>query len=344
MKNSNVYLLRSKNADTVYERDWSAGTAGAAGSRVVIRARLLRIALCWFGILAAFALSFSMNDPGFWTEPPLHHHGLLGIVHLGTRFLAKALIALNLPPALIMIAGVSILAIALQYYSRCLRAFTGRYKIVIDDSGITDMTVFKRFIPWEEVKTIRLMTRTNTVLGHTATVNRVGVFVREPEKYLVNKETKRMSKLFGTPIIFGDVFLKGSTEERQRILLCEFYRRKHGIEAPPPSAGPRIITSGQIVSGAISRKNRCQAFRIELTQPGSLSIKVTSAKDNGLPNWESYVNITDSSGKKISSSGRFEFPYNRKVNIECAGAYDIEVKSSKAGEYHLTVRHDGGKE
>jgi len=39
-------------------------------------------------------------------------------------------------------------------------------------------------------------------------------------------------------------------------------------------------------------------------------MKVTIDDDDGLPRWDSYVNVLGANGKKINTSGRFEFPYN----------------------------------
>ena len=102
-------------------------------------------------------------------------------------------------------------------------------------------------------------------------------------------------------------------------------------------AGPWLITSGQGREGVMSHQNRRHTYRVILTQPGKLSMKVTSNGEDGLPSWESYVNVLDANGAVISGSGRIEFPYNGEVDLKEAGTYYVEIKSSKAGRYYLTV-------
>lgn len=100
-----------------------------------------------------------------------------------------------------------------------------------------------------------------------------------------------------------------------------------------------LIESGQTLRGVIDHKNGHNLFRIVLTQPGSLSMKVTTDDEDGLPNWEVHINVLDGNGKKISTSGRFEFPYSSEVELPNADTYIIEIKSSKTGKYYLMVSY-----
>jgi len=103
--------------------------------------------------------------------------------------------------------------------------------------------------------------------------------------------------------------------------------------------GSKLITSGQTLSGVISHKNGTEQFHVDVTQPGSLSIKVTTDDEDGLPHWDTYVNVLDPTGKKISTSGRFGFPYDVEVDLPYIGTYIIEITSPKTGRFYLTVQH-----
>jgi len=108
------------------------------------------------------------------------------------------------------------------------------------------------------------------------------------------------------------------------------------FDSPVDSA---LIKSGQTLSGVINHKNGHNLFHIVLTQPSRLSMKVTTNDQDGLPHWYSYVNVLDSNGKKINTSGRFEFPYSCEVDLPAAGTYTIEVTSLKTGKYNLTTQY-----
>jgi hypothetical protein len=100
-----------------------------------------------------------------------------------------------------------------------------------------------------------------------------------------------------------------------------------------------LMDSGKTLCGVISREDKCNLFRVILAQPGRLSIKVTTDDEDGLPHWDSFVNVLDATGKKINTSGRFEFPYNAVVDLPNAGTYVIEITSLKTGRYYLTVQY-----
>ncbi|GBU22941.1 hypothetical protein R80B4_02854 [Fibrobacteres bacterium R8-0-B4] len=100
-----------------------------------------------------------------------------------------------------------------------------------------------------------------------------------------------------------------------------------------------LITSGQTVSGVISHKNGRELFQVVLTQPGKLSIEVTTDDEDGLPHWDSRVNVLGTKGKKINTSGQFEFPYRGEVDLQTAGTYVIEITSAKTGRFYLTVTY-----
>jgi hypothetical protein len=119
-----------------------------------------------------------------------------------------------------------------------------------------------------------------------------------------------------------------------------------GINMPCQSASTSqlptdsvLIESGQTLSGVISHKNGHDFFHVILMKPGKLFMRITTDDENGLPHWESYVNVLDVNGKKINTSGRFEFPFSGEVDLPNAGTYTVEITSSKTGRYYLTVQY-----
>jgi hypothetical protein len=320
------------------------------GNRIEIKAKRGWLFFYWLFVSLLFASSFWFNDTlgrsDSMTGPP------------AARFVegvAQILIVLGIPPGVIF-GATAILLTILNYKS--LKVFIGDYKLVIDDNGIINLN--KGLIPWEDIEDIKIVTDER----QKKAVDLV-VFVHEPEKYIekinywgfmVHHSAQTMFRLFGTPIYIPTHFLKPKPEELLTILQNEFNKRKDktgtltpntDLETIPssaatqtlsPSSNPQIIASGQTIKGVISRQNRRHIFQIELTEPCELSVCVTNDGGEGLPNWESYVNVIDANGSEISASGRFEFPYNSTMEIENAGTYDIEIKSSRTGAYCLTVQ------
>jgi len=100
-----------------------------------------------------------------------------------------------------------------------------------------------------------------------------------------------------------------------------------------------LINSGKALCGNLTRENKRNLFHVILAQSGKLSINLTSDDEDGLPHWGVYVNVLDASGKKINTSGRFEFPYNCELDLPNAGTYVIEITSSNTGRYYLTAQY-----
>ena len=178
----------------------------------------------------------------------------------------------------------------------------------------------------------------------------IGLMINDMKAHRVAQYTHAISSVFGsssgTPSFpyysGGTIFFGLATMIFWGIMLFGVYNdAKAMINDGNNSKPDEILTIGseKTIRGQLTRQNKRNIYGIVLTQLGKLIINVTTDDEVGLPHFESYVNVLDANGKKINESGRFEFPYNREMNLEEPGTYYIEIKSSQTGAYYLTVQY-----
>jgi hypothetical protein len=108
------------------------------------------------------------------------------------------------------------------------------------------------------------------------------------------------------------------------------------IEPNNTLASAQLLTSGQTVRGFLSHQDDRDIFRYVLTEPGRLTLNVSSGT---LPSNGSNIYWLDDNGVRIRESTWVIFPYNQFMDLE-AGTYYIEIVknssvSSNTGTYNL---------